>query len=78
MQINLLIGILGMFLILIGFILNEIFKKINSDTLSYNIINLIGAIFLIYYAYTLNSWPFLILNSVWTIVAIWKLKVILL
>jgi len=72
-MINLIIGITGMFFILLGFILDEFFKKWNQDTVQYNVLNIIGSLLLIYYAYTLNSWPFLILNVVWFIVAGYKL-----
>jgi hypothetical protein len=76
-MINLIIGITGMFFILLGFILDEFFKKWNQDTVQYNVLNIIGSLLLIYYAYTLNSWPFLILNVVWFIVAGYKLVRIL-
>jgi hypothetical protein len=72
-MINLIIGITGMSFILLGFILDEFFKKWNQDTVQYNVLNIIGSLLLIYYAYTLNSWPFLILNVVWFIVAGYKL-----
>jgi hypothetical protein len=72
-MINLIIGITGMFFILLGFILDEFFKKWNQDTVQYNVLNIIGSLLLTYYAYTLNSWPFLILNVVWFIVAGYKL-----
>jgi len=76
-MINLIIGITGMSFILLGFILDEFFKKWNQDTVQYNVLNIIGSLLLIYYAYTLNSWPFLILNVVWFIVAGYKLVRIL-
>lgn len=72
----LLIGLAGMSFILLGFILNELSKKINTNTREYNIINLIGAGLLVYYSIIIISWPFLILNSVWAITAIWKLGLI--
>lgn len=71
---ELIIGLIGMTLILAGFILNEVSRKLSSDTKTYNLINFIGAGFLAYYAYLLNSIPFLILNIVWSITAIWKLE----
>ena len=68
-MINTTIGIVGMCFILAAFFLDEFFKKWNINTLQYNVLNLIGAALLIYYAYSLMSWPFLILNCVWFIVA---------
>jgi len=72
-DVNLGIGIIGMFIILVAFIMDEFYKKSNQETLRYNLTNLIGAGLLIYYAYTLISWPFMILNVVWFIVAGYKL-----
>lgn len=72
----LVIGIIGSILILIGFIIDE-FTKIGKDTLSYNLINFTGASILSYYAFIVVSWPFLILNVIWTIVAIVKIVQIL-
>jgi len=72
-DVNLGIGIIGMFIILVAFIMDEFYKKWNQETLRYNLTNLIGAGLLIYYAYTLISWPFMILNVVWFIVAGYKL-----
>ena len=71
--LNLAIGILGMVGILIAFIMDEFYKKWNQETIRYNLTNLIGAGLLIYYAYSLTSWPFMILNAVWFIVAGYKL-----
>jgi hypothetical protein len=73
MEVNLIIGILGMSLILIAFILTEFVKKWNPNTIQFNLINLFGALLLTYYAYTLGSWPFMILNIVWVFVAGYKI-----
>jgi len=70
---SLIIGIIGMFFILIAFILDEFFKTWQQNTLRYNILNLFGSLFLLYYAYTINSWPFIILNGLWLAVAGYKL-----
>jgi len=73
----LIIGIIGMFLILLAFILDEFYKKFNQDTIFYNLINLFGSGLLTYYAFILIAWPFVILNVVWFIVAGYKLVRIL-
>lgn len=70
-------GITGMLCILIAFVLDEFFNKWSRDTLKYNIVNIIGSALLIYYAFTLGSWPFIILNSVWMVVAAIKLAKII-
>ena len=65
-------GVVGLILILTAFILNEL-KKLNTDSKLYNIFNLIGGISLTYYSYTLKSIPFIILQSVWAIFALYNL-----
>ena len=71
---NLFVGVLGMTFILLAFILDEFFTQFNQDTVFYNLTNIIGSSFLIYYSIQLNGWPFLILNVVWLIVASVKLS----
>ena len=66
------IGIIGMIFLLTAFASN-LFKKITQDSLIYNISNIIGAGLLAYYAYALNSIPFLILEIFWILFAIYKL-----
>ena len=65
-------GIIGVFCILVAFLLDE-FSKINTKTVSYNLLNILGSGLLMYYAYTLESWPFVALNGVWLIAAVIKL-----
>jgi uncharacterized protein YqhQ len=72
-MIQITIGLIGMSLILLAFLLGEFFNKCNPNTLTYNLINLIGAGILVYYSYLISSWPFLILNFVWSLVALIKL-----
>ncbi|NQV91760.1 hypothetical protein HQ489_04770 [Candidatus Woesearchaeota archaeon] len=72
-SINIIIGLLGMLLILIAFLLDEFSKKIHHKSLYFNLLNIFGSLFLMYYAYTLNSIPFMILNGVWFIASIVKL-----
>ncbi len=59
-----LIGIVGAFLILVAFILNQIHKW-DEDDLIYDFINFAGSLFLIIYSVLLKSFPFIILNFVW-------------
>ena len=67
-----IIGIIGMLFLLSAFALN-LFKRVTQDSLIYNIFNIIGAGFLAYYAYALNSIPFLILEAIWILFAVYKL-----
>ena len=69
----LVIGLLGMILILIGFILEEFSKRITRDSVNYNLLNISGSGLLVIYAYLINGIPFLILNSIWFLVALTKL-----
>lgn len=67
-----MVGTMGMFLILAAFA-GDLFKKITEDDKIYNILNIAGGLFLAYYAYTLNSLPFLILQMIWVLFATYKL-----
>lgn len=73
LNINLIIGTIGMFFILAAFILDEFVRKFNQDTIQYNALNIAGSLLLIYYAFSLNSLPFIILNIVWFTVASFKI-----
>ena len=73
---TLVAGIIGVVCILVAFILDE-FSTLNTKTVSYNLLNIFGSGLLMYYAYTLQSWPFVALNGVWLIAAGIKLVRIL-
>ncbi|MBT4539390.1 hypothetical protein HOI26_05235 [Candidatus Woesearchaeota archaeon] len=66
-------GVLGMFFVLAAFILDEFVDKFNQDTIQYNLLNIVGAGLLLYYALILNAWPFIVLNLVWLGAALVKL-----
>lgn len=70
---SLVAGIVGVICILVAFLLDEFYKKVNSETVPYNILNIMGSGLLMYYAYALQSWPFVALNAVWLIAAVVKL-----
>ncbi|MFH0890512.1 MAG: hypothetical protein V1856_00580 [Candidatus Liptonbacteria bacterium] len=63
------IGALGALIILIAFILLET-GRWSSEGLAYDLANLIGGALLTYYAWLLQSWPFFVLNGIWTLVAL--------
>jgi len=71
-NLAIIVGIIGMIFLLTAFALN-LFKKVTQDSFIYNIFNIIGAGLLAYYAYALNSIPFLILEIVWILFAVYKL-----
>jgi len=69
---NLLVGIIGMVLLLTGFALN-IFKIKRENTFTYIVLNILGGGLSIFYAVALDAVPFIILETIWTIFAIYKL-----
>lgn len=74
-NINLIIGIIGMILLLLAFALN-LLKKVTEHSHSYILLNIFGAGISMYYAYSLNAIPFIILEAVWAFFAIYKLIVV--
>lgn len=74
-EINLIIGIIGMILLLSAFALN-LLKKVTEFSYSYILLNIFGAGISTYYACTLNAIPFIILEVVWALFAIYKLIVV--
>ena len=71
-RMELIIGIIGMMCILLGFLLN-VFKRLDSHDTTFLLLNLFGSVLLTWYAALLASAPFLILNIVWSVVALWGL-----
>ena len=76
-MIELIIGIVGMLLILVAFVLEEFDRKFSQETISYNLCNIIGSAMLIYYGFVIKGWPFVFLNAVWCLAALVKLGKIL-
>lgn len=69
LTITTFIGVIGAVLVLVAFALNE-WGKLDHDDVSYDALNAIGGACLAFYAYLLGSVPFLILNLIWTGVAV--------
>ncbi|WP_420318146.1 CBU_0592 family membrane protein [Ekhidna sp.] len=67
-----LIGWLGAGSLLLGFALN-LFQKINAESVSYLMLNLIGSILLLYNAYMNGAFPFVAVNFVWVAFSAFKL-----
>ena len=65
-------GVIGLFLLLISFLLN-LFKNFSPESKIYLLLNIFGAGFLTYYAYISNAFIFLILNALWALISIYKL-----
>ena len=68
---NAVVGIAGMVITLIPFLLNQL-KKLSQDSVQYDAANAVGAFLLVYYAFTLKSWPFLVLNAVWGLFSLYE------
>lgn len=66
------IGFIGLTLLLASFILNQM-KRMDADSLIYNLMNAFGGYVLTYYAVMLNNYPFIILEFVWGSVAMYRL-----
>jgi hypothetical protein len=64
-----IIGFVGALLILVAFTLNQLGRWQTTDV-RYDVVNAVGALLLIGYAYLLESYPFILLNTVWFLVAI--------
>lgn len=64
-----IIGSVGVFILLLAFVLN-LLNKISRESLSYILMNVIGAGLACYASYLINYVPFIILEAVWTAVSI--------
>ena len=64
-----IIGSIGVFILLLAFVLN-LLNKISRESLSYILMNVIGAGLACYASYLINYVPFIILEAVWTAVSI--------
>ena len=64
-----IIGWIGSIAILLAYGLNS-YQKIRSDSLSFLLLNLTGALFLIVYTYYEEAFASTFLNLVWVIIAV--------
>jgi len=64
-----LVGVIGAGIILTGFLLNQL-GTLTAESRMYDCLNIVGALLLIMYAVLLDSYPFIILNTVWMLVSI--------
>jgi hypothetical protein len=77
MDILLIVGVLGMLCILLAFALEEFARHTRSESIAYNMLNLVGSALLAGYAWPARLWPFIILNLIWFAVAAVKTAQIL-
>lgn len=66
------IGFIGVFQILLAYMLN-VFGKVNSKDLSFILLNIFGAGLACLASILMVYWPFIILEAVWTLVSLFSL-----
>ena len=64
-----IIGSVGVFILLLAFVLN-LLNKISRESISYILMNVIGAGLACYASYLIHYIPFIILEAVWTAVSV--------
>ena len=69
LNISVIIGSIGVFLLLVSFFLN-LFKILKHDTKIYTTMNIIGAGMSCYASILIGFMPFVILNGIWSVVAL--------
>ncbi len=72
MNLGDLIGTLGVTTLLIAFVLNQQ-RKLSEHSRPFLAMNLVGAVLSAVSAWLVNFYPFLVLESVWAVVAGWGL-----
>ncbi|MBD3257916.1 hypothetical protein GF377_05750 [candidate division GN15 bacterium] len=70
-----IIGSIGVGLILLGFILN-LLRKVTERSQIYLLMNAVGSLLAAWYALVGDNIPFLVLELVWAIAAIWRLVLV--
>jgi len=69
MKFSDIIASLGVIILLIAFLLN-LTKKIKADSRAYSLLNFIGAGLCCYASWMVKFYPFILLESVWSLVAL--------
>ncbi len=68
MDSALIIGSIGVLLIVVAFILNQLHKW-KQDYLIYDLFNFFGGLFLYVYANNINSYPFIAFSIIWLLIS---------
>jgi len=66
------LGTVGVSLLLVAFLL-ILFKKIQVDSVSYILLNMVGAALCGVSAYLISFYPFVVLGGVWVLVSLYAL-----
>jgi hypothetical protein len=72
MNFSTIIGSLGVALLLLAFFLN-LFKFVKEDNSAYIFLNILGAALSCYASILINYLPFILLEAVWCLVAVFAL-----
>ncbi len=72
MEINDIIGSIGVTLMLLAYLLN-IIDKVDDDDISYILLNLVGGTLAFVASYMINYYPFMVLEGAWVLISMWGL-----
>jgi len=72
MSVSYSLGTVGVSLLLVAFLL-ILFKKIQVDSVSYILLNMVGAALCGVSAYLISFYPFVVLEGVWVLVSLYAL-----
>ena len=72
MELSSWIGSLGVTILLLAFVLN-LLKKLKTDSVSYLLLNILGASLAGISSYMIAFWPFVVLECVWVIASLFPL-----
>jgi hypothetical protein len=69
LNVNDWIGFIGVFMLLLAFLLN-LFGRISKDSLTYILLNLVGAGLACLASWLIHYMPFVLLEATWTLVSL--------
>ena len=72
MKLSDILASIGVIILLIAFLLN-LYKKLSASSKVYGLLNFIGAGICCFSSYLIRFYPFVVLESVWAIVALLSL-----
>ena len=72
MKLSDILASIGVIILLIAFLLN-LYKKLSASSKVYSLLNFIGAGICCFSSYLIRFYPFVVLESVWAIVALLSL-----
>lgn len=70
MELSVIVGSVGVFLLFLAFVLN-LFKILKTNSFIYTLLNFLGAGIACYASVLINFIPFVILEAFWSLVGLW-------